>query len=192
MKEVQSNKEDIINQTKVSVEIKTHCIFKMNHLSGIYRKGCAYPLNTRMKIVVTFIQTNGVLATATQCRASEMTVRRILAKYRQQVTLKAGVGGNNRSTVVKDYVQLYKGFVLMIDPKLYLSEIRDYLERDLGLNGPDLPSIMTIQRSIAQRGFTRKKCTRVATERFKPENILRRKAFIEWRKAEDPRQLFCR
>ena len=46
---------------------------------------------------------------------------------------------------MKDYVQLYLEFLLMIDPKLYLSEIRDYLERDLGLNGPDLPSIMTIQ-----------------------------------------------
>ena len=61
---------------------------------------------------------------------------------------------------MKDYVQLlYIEFLLMIDPKLYLSEIRDYLERDLGLKGPDLPSTMTIQRFIAQRGFTRKKCT---------------------------------
>ena len=70
----------------------------------------------------------------------------------------------------------------MIDPTFYLREIRDYLERDLGLNGPDLPSIMTIQRFIAQQGFRRKKCTRVAIEQFKPENILKRKAFIEWRK----------
>ena len=79
----------------------------------------------------------------------------------------------------------------MIDPKLYLSEIREYLETDLGLNGSDLPSIMTIQRFIAQRGFTRKKkCARVAVERVRPENILRRKAFIEWRKMVDPKQLF--
>ena len=162
----------------------------MNQLSGIYRKGCAYPLNTRMRIVVTFIQTNSVLATATQCRVSEMTVRRILAKYRQQVMLKAGVGGNNRSTVMKDYVQLYIEFLRMIDPKLYLIEIRDYLERDLGPNGPDLPSVMTIQRFITQRGFTRKKFTRDVIERFRPENILRSKAFIEWTKTVDPRQLF--
>ena len=59
-----------------------------------------------------------------------MTVRRILAKYRQQVTLKAGVGGNNRSTVMKDYVQMYIEFLQVIKPKLYLSEMRDYLERD--------------------------------------------------------------
>ena len=119
-----------------------------------------------------------------------MTVRRILAKHRQQVTLKAGVGGNNRSTVMKDYVQLYIEFLLMIDPKLYLSKIRDYPERDLRLNVPDLPSIMTIQRFIAQRGFTRKKCTRVAIKRVRPENVLRKKAFTEWRKTVDSRQLF--
>ena len=45
---------------------------------------------------------------------------------------------------MKDYVQLYKELLLMIDPKLYLSKIRDHFESDLGLNGPDLPSIMTI------------------------------------------------
>ena len=68
-----------------------------------------------------------------------MTVRRILAKYTQQVTLKADVGGNNRSTIMTDYVQLHIEFLLMIDPKFYLSKTRDYLESDLGLNGPDLP-----------------------------------------------------
>ena len=45
----------------------------MNQLSGIYRKGTAYPLNTRMRIVASLNQTNSVLATATQCRVSEMT-----------------------------------------------------------------------------------------------------------------------
>ena len=99
--------------------------------------------------------------------------------------LKAGVGGNNRSTVMKDYIQLYIEFLLMIDPKLYLSEIRDHLERDLGLNGPDLPSVMTM--FISQRGFTRMKCTTVAMERIRSEIIPRRKAFIEWRKTVDPR-----
>ena len=42
---------------------------------------------------------------------------------------------------MKDDVQLYIEGLLMKVSKLYLSEIRDYLERDLGLNGPDLPSI---------------------------------------------------
>ena len=70
----------------------------------------------------------------------------------------------------------------MIDLKLYLSEIRDYLERDLGANGPDLLSIMTIQQFIAQQGFRRKKGTRVAIEQFRAENILRRKSSLSGEK----------
>ena len=129
-------------------------LYHINQFSGIYQKGRAYPLNFRVRIVATYIQTNSFVATAAQCQVSERTVRRTVAKYRQHVTLKPGVGGNNRATVMKDYVQLYIEVMLMVDPKLYLSEIRDYLQRDLGLNGPDLPSIKTIQRFIAQRGFT--------------------------------------
>ena len=73
-----------------------------------------------MRIVATYIQTNSLVATAVQCQISERTVRLIVAKYRQHVTLKPGVGGNNKSTVMKDYVQLYIEVMLMIDPMLYL------------------------------------------------------------------------
>ena len=75
---------------------------------------------------------------------------KLLGSVEKMNDLKAGVGGNNRSTVMKDYIQLYIECLLIIDPKLHLSEIRDYLERDPGLNGPDLPSVMTIQWFIAQ------------------------------------------
>ena len=57
------------------------------------------------------------------------------------MSLKAGVGGNHRVTAMKDYVQVYIKFMLMINPKLYLSEIMENLARDLRLNDNDLPSI---------------------------------------------------
>ena len=132
-----------------------------------------------------YIRTNSFLAIATQCKVSRMTVKRIVHKYRQQVSLKAGVGGNDHVTAMKDYVQVYIKFMLMINPELYLSEIRDNLARDLRLNGPDLPSLVTIHRFITQEGLTRKKCRRVAIERFTPENLMKRKAFIAWRKTVD-------
>ena len=71
-----------------------------------------------------------------------------------------------------------------------LTEIRDNLARDLRLNGPDLPSLVTINRFIKQEGFKRKKCTRVTIERFTPENLVNRKAFVTWRKTVDHRNLF--
>ena len=164
--------------------------YRINQLNGVYRSGCAYPLLSRINIVATYIWTNSFLATATQCKVSIMTVKRIVHKYRQQVSLKAGVGGNHHVTAMKDYVQVYIKSMLMINPKLYLSEIRDNVARDLRLNGPDLPSLVTIHMFIKQEGFTRKKCTRVAIERFTPENLMKRKAFIAWRKTVDPRNLF--
>ena len=142
--------------------------------------------------MATYIWTNSFLATATWCKVSIMTMKRIVHKYRQQVSLKAGVGGTHHVTAMKDYVQVYIKFMLMINPKPYLSEISDNSTRDLRLNGPDLPSLVTIHRSIKQEGFTRKKCTRVAIERFTPENIMKRKAFIAWRKTVDPRNFIFR
>ena len=52
---------------------------------------------------------------------------------------------------MKDYVQVYIKFMLMINPELYLSEInpelylseiRDNLARGLRLNGPDLSPLV--------------------------------------------------
>ena len=160
--------------------------YRINQFNGVYRSGCAYPLHSRINIM----WTNSFLATATQCKVSIMTVKRIVHKYRQQLSLKTGVGGNHHVTAIKDYIQVYIKFMLMINPKLYPSEIRDNLARDLRLNGPDLPSLVTIHRFIKQEGFTRKKSTRVATERFTRENLMKRKAFIAWRKTVDPRNVF--
>ena len=36
----------------------------------------------------------------------------------------------------------------------------------------------------------RKKCKKVASERFTPENIARQRAFIQWRSSVDPRKFF--
>ena len=128
--------------------------------------------------MTSYIRTNSFLATATQCKVSIMTVKGIVHKYRQQVSLEAGVGGNHHVTAMKDHAQVYIKFMLMINPKLYLSEIRD------------MPSLVTLHRFIKQEGFTRKKRTRVAIERFTRENLMKRKAFIAWRKTVDPRNLF--
>ena len=50
--------------------------------------------------------------------------------------------------------------------------------------------LATIDRFIKQEGFTRKQCTRIAIERFTPENLMERKALVAWRKTVDPRNLF--
>ena len=164
--------------------------YRINQFNRLYRSSCVYPLLSRINIEATYIWTKNFLLTTTQCKVSIMTVKRIVHKYRQQVSLKAGVGGNHHVTAMKEYAQVYIKFMLMTNPKLCLSEIRNNLARDLRLNGPDLPSLVTIHRFIKQEGFTRKKCTRVTIERFTSENLMKRKAFIAWRKTVDPKNLF--
>ena len=109
--------------------------YRINEFNGVNRSGCVYPLLSRINIVGTCIWTNSFLATAMQCKVSIITVNRIVHKYRQQVSFKAGVGGNHHVTAMKDYVQVDIKFMLMINSMLYLSETRDNLARDLRLNG---------------------------------------------------------
>ena len=145
---------------------------------------------TRARIVAQYIMTNSVTATADDMKVSKSTVGRIVARYRQQASSKARKGGNDTRRVMKDYVQLYIEFMLAINPKLYLSEIRDNLRHHLGLNGRDLPSITAIHDFLTLQRFTRKKCSKIALERFSQANMLRRQAFISWRQTIDPRKLF--
>ena len=137
-----------------------------------------------------YIMTNSVTVTADDMKVSKSTMERIVARYRKQLSLKARKGGNHTRRVMKDYVQLCIEFMLAVNPKLYLSEIRDNLHQHLGLNGRDLPSITAIHDFLKLQRFTRKKCTKIALERFSQANMLRRQAFISWRQTIDPRKLF--
>ena len=80
--------------------------------------------------------------------------------------------------------------MLVINPKLYLGEIRDNLCDHLGLRPHEIPSLASIHEFLKKEGFTRKKCTKVALERFSATNMMRTRAFTEWRRTVDPRKLF--
>ena len=91
---------------------------------------------------------------------------------------------------MKDYVQLYIEFMLVINPKLYLGEIRDNFRDHLGLPPHEVPSLASIHEFLKKEGFTRKKYNKVALERFSATNMMQRRAFIEWRRTVDLRKLF--
>ena len=76
--------------------------YRISQFNIVYRSSCVYPLLSRINIVATYIWTNSFLATAMQCKISIINVNRIVHKYRQQVSLKAGVGGNHHVTGIKD------------------------------------------------------------------------------------------
>ena len=91
---------------------------------------------------------------------------------------------------MKDFVQLYTELLVIVDPTIYLTEIQERLASDLGLQNDEVPSTATISRIFLSQNITRKKCKKVALERFTPENIAHRRAFIQWRSSVDPRIIF--
>ena len=68
----------------------------------------------------------------------------------------------------------------------YLGALRD----DLKLPPRELPSLPTICRTLLDLDLIRHKASQVPSERFSPENIARRAAFVNWRRTVDPRKLY--
>ena len=73
---------------------------------------------------------------------------------------------------------------------VYLSEIQTALRDDLNLSPREIPSLPTICRTLLDIDLTRHKASKVPSERFSPENIARRAAFVNWRRNVDPRKLY--
>ena len=95
--------------------------------------------------------------------------------------------------VMKDFVQLYIELLVVVDPTIYLTEIQEDWHLtflDLGLQNDEVPSTATMSRFLLSQNIMRKKCKKVAFERFTPENIARGRAFIQWRSSVDPRKIF--
>ena len=111
-------------------------------------------------------------------------------EYQQQLNCHAAVGEHFQKEVMKDFVQLYIELLVVVDPTIYLTEIQERLASHLGLQNYEVPSTATISCFLLSQNVTRKKCKKVALERFTPENIARRRAFIQSRSFVDPRKIF--
>ena len=125
--------------------------YRVSRFNGVNNQGSYYSMVDLVRIVSTFISTNGVSSTALQMKVSRNTVRRIVVKYRQEVSLKPGEGGNHTQTVMKDYLQFHIEFMLVINPKLYLSEIKDNLRNYLGLPPHEVPSLASIKKALQEK-----------------------------------------
>ena len=136
------------------------------------------------------ILTGSIAEAASENHVSDITPWRIVRKYQQQLNCQAAVGGYFQKQVMKDFVQLYIELLFIMDPTICLTEIQERPASDLGLQNDEVPSIATISRFLLIQNITKKKCKKVAIERFTQGNIARRRAFIRWRSSVDPRKMF--
>ena len=166
--------------------------FRVNPCGGIHKSGTAFSLRKRLQGIKSAILTGSIADAARENHVSDnSTAWRIVRKYQQQLNCHAAVGRHFQKDVMKDFVQLYIELLVVVDPTIYLTGIQERLASDLGLQNDEVPRTATISRFLLTQNITRKKCKRVALERFTPENIARRRAFLQWRYSVDPRKICC-
>ena len=80
--------------------------------------------------------------------------------------------------------------MVLVNPFLYLEEMQDRLMTDLNLLPNEVASVPVICRTLHELNLSKHKSTKVPQERFTPYNLVRRRAFVQWRDRQDPAKLF--
>ena len=79
---------------------------------------------------------------------------------------------------------------VLVNPFLCLEEMQDRLTTDLNLLPNKVLSVPVICRTLHELNLSKHKSTKAPQERFTPQNLVRRRAFVQWRDRQDPAKLF--
>lgn len=163
--------------------------WRINKYGGVYKKGGSFPLQKRYQIVASYLQTGSFAAAANENFCTYDAARSITQKFLTTGLFDPG-GRGSPPTKMQPWKIAYLEALITHDPFLYLTEIQKALRDDLNLPPGEVPSIPTICRTLHDLDLTRHKASKVPLERFRPENIARRTAFVNWRRLVDPRKLY--
>ena len=127
-------------------------------------------------------------------RLSPNTVKSIWQQYCQEYCVNPKpTGGFRRSKLDQDNLQLIE--ILKIEkPSITYAEIIRTVEEYGGIHGEEI-SIASISRAVTSgrlpsgSRYSRKKLTKLARERFIPDNIVYTQLFIDYLSSTDPRRL---
>ena len=127
-----------------------------------------------------------------ELRVSINTVKSVWYRYCEEMqTLAKPKGGLTSEKLQEDDLELIE--VLKVhSPAMSLSEIIE----ELGQFGRQQISMSAVSRAIKNRlpsgqQYSRKKLTKVASERFTPDNLFYTQLFINYLSSKDPRRLKC-
>ncbi|KAJ7360019.1 hypothetical protein OS493_019107 [Desmophyllum pertusum] len=163
--------------------------WRINKHGGVYKKGAAFPSQKRYQIAVSYLHTGSCGAAAAENMCTYDTARNIVDKFLTTGLFTPG-GRGSPPTIMQQWKVAYLEALVTHDPFMYLSEIQKALQDDLNLPPREVPSIPTICRTLLSLDLTRHKASKIPLERFTPENIARRTAFVNWRRTVDPRKLY--
>ena len=136
------------------------------------------------------MNTQSIAVTARRCKVSYNCVSNLVELFQQKATLTAQTAGNTRPKSIPVFLEMYIQAIVIIYPTMYIREIQQMVADDFNLAPNLVPSCSFISKLLSRLEITRKKCTRVAIERFSPYIQQRRQDFINWRRTVDPRLLY--
>ena len=136
-----------------------------------YLNGSAYPLQKRYEVLSSFFASNSVAEAAFQNRVACDTANSYVNQFlRTGNCLPRKQGGANH-VVVSDWIEANIEALLLCNPMLYLSEIRERVEDDLQLQPHEALSLSAICLCIQRLNFTSKKIVKIPMERYTAANI---------------------
>ena len=163
--------------------------WESNKQGGVYKRGAAFPSQKRYQIAASFFRTGSYGAAAAENMCTYDVAKKIVDKFLTNGIFDPGDRGSP-PTMMQPWKVAYLEALVTHDPFVYLSEIQTALRDDLNLPPREIPSVPTICRTLLDLDLTRHKASKVPSERFSPENIARRAAFVNWRRTVDPRKLY--
>ena len=144
----------------------------------------------KIRGIMKFFASNSVTEAAFQNRVTYDTADSYVNQFlRPGNCLPCKQGGANH-VVVSDWTEAYLEALLLCNPMLYLSEIREGIEDDLQFQPHEVPPLSAICLCIQRINSTSKKIVKIPMERYTAENMRRREVFIDWRKTIDPTMIF--
>ena len=160
--------------------------WNVNQHNGFYHYGCAYPMQKRLQVVVTYLATLSIADTSRICCVSYYCVDKYIRLFQQRGTLSPLVSHNARPKKIAWWMEAYLEALVRINPTLNLPELQQLLADDFNLAQQDVPSITAITNLFTNFRITRKKCVLVARERMSHHVLQCRQMFFQWRRAIDP------
>ena len=164
--------------------------WSLNTHFGCYRYGQSYPLQKRLQVIVTYLNTLSTADTARICKVSYNCVDKYIRLFQEKAILTPSVTENTRPKKMEWWMEAYLEALVRLYPTIYLRELQAMLTDDFHLACADVPSIATIARLFKRLRITRKKCIHVARERYSPYNRQCRQLFFRWRKSVDPSKVY--
>ena len=133
--------------------------------------------------------TGSFSASARENRVSYNTARSICDKFVSAGDCQPGARGLPDCKMQSSMAAYLEAMVLG-NPFLCLEEMQDRLMTDLNLLPNKVPSVLVICRTLHEFNSSKHNSTNVSQERFTPYNLVRRRAFLQWRDRQDPAKLF--